>query len=307
MGGAILTGPIARAQVQTAGPRSSGEQVTDKPIANATVKDEAADLPGVLKPVVQPDGEPTLKDLIEQLAEQYRPYALSELHLLRAVCGLTNEQCKPIARAARRLLDETARADATITHDGQKKKIQGVPPKPEPARPTPASGWSRGLINIVKTRLTPEQSGHYQDEVRKRNDYRKEVGIRGLVARLDSLLILTADQRDRLCTSFAANWRDAWGTFAILDDSERFPKIPDRYITPLLSPAQRKAWDDIEKTEVGPSSDRVNLAAQLMSVVPSDFAADLGKLNNQQAIVPAPAAIPDAVIDRRSGDGEEWE
>ena len=36
-----------------------------------------------------------------------------------------------------------------------------------------------------------------------------------------------------------------------------------------------------------------------MSVVPPDFAAELGEINNQQAVVPGPAAIPEAVIDPR--------
>jgi hypothetical protein len=290
--GAILSGPVAPLQAQTSAAPSPREQANEVSVANHVVKEEAAQVVQFNVAAPQPGGEPTLKDLIEQTAEEYRPFVLSELHFLRAVCGLTKEQCKLVAREARALLDETARADGRFKHDKAKKGAPGGASLSEPDPSDPCGRLERGLTKIVQDRLTPLQSRRYQDELRKRTAHRKEAGVRGLVARLDGELMLTANQRDQISAALAANWSDAWGTFALLDHGEQFPRVPDRFITPFLSPAQKKAWDKMEKIEVGPASDRLNLATDVMSILTSDFAGELGEVNNQRANVPAPAPAP---------------
>jgi hypothetical protein len=289
--GAILSGPVAPLQAQTGAAPSPREQAKEVPVANQVVKEESA--PAVQFNVAAPQvaGEPTLKDLIEQTAEEYRPFVLSELHFLRTVCGLTKEQCKLIAREARALLDETARADGRFKHDKAKKGAPGGASLSVPDPSDPCGRLERGLMKIVQDRLTPLQSRRYQDELRKRTAHRTAAGIRGLVARLDGVLMLTADQRDQISAALAANWREAWGTFSLLDDGKQFPRVPDRFITPLFSPAQKKAWDKMEKLE-GPSSDRLSLATEVLSILTSDFAGELGEVNNQKANVPVAVPAP---------------
>jgi hypothetical protein len=290
--GAILLGSVALLQAQTRAAPLPHEQTNDEPVANQVVKEELA--PAVQFNVAAPQvaGEPTLKDLIEQTAEEYRPFVLSELHFLRTVCGLTKEQCKLVAREARGLLDETARADGRFKHDKARKGAPGGASLSVPVLSDPCGRLERGLTKIVQDRLTPLQSKHYEEELRKRTAHRKAAGVRGLVARLDGALMLTAGQRDQISANLAANWSEAWGTFALLDDGEQLPRVPDRFITPLLSPAQKKAWEKIEKIDVGPASDRLNLATQVMSIVTSDFAGELGEVNDQKANVPVAVPAP---------------
>jgi hypothetical protein len=290
--GAILSGPVAPLQAQTSAAPSPREQAKEIPVANQVVKEEAAQVVQFNLAVPQPPGEATLKDLIDQTAEEYRPFVLSELHFLRTVCGLTKEQCKLIAREARRLLDKTARADGRFKHDKTKKGALGGASLSEPDPSDPCGRLERGLMKIVQDRLTPLQAKHYEEELRKRKTHRKAAGVRGLVARLDGALMLTADQRDQISASLAANWSDAWGTLALLDDGEQFPRVPDRFITPLLRPAQKKVWEKLEKIEAGPASERLNLATQVMSSLTSDFAGELGEVNNQKANVPVPVPAP---------------
>ena len=283
--GAILLGPVALLQAQTSAAPSPREQ------AKEVVKEEAAQVVQFNVAAPQVAGEPTLKDLIEQTAEEYRPFVLSELHFLRTVCGLTKEQCKLVAREARGLLDETARADGRFKHDKARKGARGAATTSEPDPSDPCGRLERGLTKIAQDRLSPLQSRRYQDELRKRTAHRKEAGVRALVARLDGALMLTAKQRDQISAALVANWSEAWGTFSLMEEGEQFPRVPDRFITPLLSPAQKKAWDKMEKLE-GPSSDRLNLATQVMSILTSDFAGELGEVNNQRANVPPPVPAP---------------
>ena len=286
--GAILLGPVALLHAQTSTAPSPREQTNDEPVANQVVTQVPAEVAQFNGAAPLLAGEPTLKEFIEQTADEYRPFVLSELHFLRTVCGLTKEQCKLVAREARRLLDETASADGRFKHDKAKKEARSAATSSEPDLPDPCRRLERGLTKIVRDRLTPLQSRRYEEELRKRAAHRKEVGVRGLLARLDGVLMLTDGQRNQISAALAANWSDDWGTFALLDDGEQFPRVPDRFITPPLSPAQKKAWDKMEKIEVGPASNRLNLAAQMMSVLPSDFAGELGEDNNQKAGVPVP-------------------
>jgi hypothetical protein len=291
VGGAMLTYTIALAQVPTAGPPPSREHA----------KDEPAPRPVVIQPPEPAAGEPTMKDLVEQAAEEHRPYVLSELHFLRKVCGLTNEQCKPIVLEAKRLLEEVAKTEAIREHDLAKKGRERSKPASEPGLPDPRERIRRGLTNIVKTRLTTQQSGRYQAEISQRTADRKQAAIRHLVARLDRRLILTAGQRDQIISSLMTIWIDAWGVAEVpnvggIDDEdyedELFPPIPDRFIMPLLSRAQKKAWAALKKIRPGDDvRGRLDLSDE-MDAIRSDFADELGAANNQQGDRLEPPAIP---------------
>lgn len=290
--GALVLGAVDRAYAQTDASPPVRTTPNDEPAPLRVVEINAAQpVPIDVKVLVpQRGGEPTLKDVIEQTTNEYRPFVRSELQFLRAACGLTIEQCRPLAREARRLLDETARADGAAKFHESKRPV-GNPPQASGAElDDPCVRLERGLTKMAEVQLTSEQTTRYREEIARRNVYRKLAGVRNLVARLDRLLLLTTGQRDQISAAVSANWNDAWGAFALLENDE-MPKIPDRYVAPFLTQAQRTVWDKLEKTEVGMESNRLKLAAQMIEGV-WDFAIELGEADNQRAPAPVPAPAP---------------
>ena len=94
--------------------------------------------------------------------------------------------------------------------------------------------------------MPAEQATLYQEERAKRSASRKQLIVRNLVARLDHELVLSAEQRDQLSESLSSHWDDAWGQSLemFMYDYAVLPPIPDQYIAPYLSEAQKRIWRD---------------------------------------------------------------
>jgi hypothetical protein len=72
-----------------------------------------------------------------------------------------------------------------------------------------------------------------------------------LVAKVDRVLILTAEQRDQLTEVLQTNWNDAWNQLQMLMYGEQyFPLMPDAKILPLLTATQKAVWRGIPKGQV---------------------------------------------------------
>ena len=184
------------------------------------------------------------RQLTLQFTQQFRPIVKSEVHLIRSVCDLTHEQRAALARAGERLLED---AVAQLV-DQQLKMMQGQP------RPGGLSDPNKliqdGVAAAVAANLSPEQAARYRAEVEARAADRKQVALHNLLAKLDHDLLLSDGQRDRIRASLAANWQDAWAQtleMSVLYGDRFFPNIPDQYIVPSLSDAQRKIWQGTPK------------------------------------------------------------
>jgi hypothetical protein len=177
-----------------------------------------------------------LDPLIEQYRQQFRPALRAELHLVRAVCGLTDEQRKQLAHEGQGLLESTAKKFAEI----QLRMMKG-------RGANPAIDFREFLQQCVaalaKAHLSPEQSARYQAEVEARAENHKRVAVLNLVSKIDQDLILSAAQRDELCESLSSNWNNLWcQQLELLSYNQFFPDIPEDFIVPILNNTQRDLW-----------------------------------------------------------------
>jgi hypothetical protein len=170
----------------------------------------------------------------------YRSLFLAELRFIRVSSGVSEEQARRMAHAAQGPL----RAAVAEFVEKELKKPQA------PGFDSTAACRSvhDAASAVAKAHLSPEQWARYRDQVEKRTAHRKQVAMRGMLARLEQKLRLTAEQRDKLGESLSAHWDPGWDNAVVLiGTSTNLPDIPDPVILPFLTETQKAAWKAIEK------------------------------------------------------------
>ena len=200
----------------------------------------------------------------------------TELRYLTLSARPTLEQRRGIALEAGRALQEHARAQAgaNLGNGGvvaQKMvvEVQAGAPKPVMVQRAVAANArtdARRLIHdaveaAARARLAPEQFARYQEELDRKVRERREVVLVNIVAKLDGLLALGQDQRDKLQEALRTHWDDrnfpTVETIAMYE--QYYPTIQDVLILPILSDGQQKIWRNAQKINF--ASIRVNQQA----------------------------------------------
>ncbi len=239
-----LAPPAEKKQEEPARADAAKKQakVEAKPAARAKVAVKAVRLQparvvGVPAPAV-------LDAQAAQYVQQFRPMFRAEYYFIRNTCGLNADQRKQLAR-----MGETAvKAAARSFVEAQQKMMRGGW-RPGTEYPEPRKLIEQELAQVMSPLLSPDQKSRYKAELEKRAASHKQVVIDNLVAKLDSDLVLTADQRTRLVEALSANWKDAWcQSLEMLTNLDSFfPSIPDQVVAPILTDHQREVWRRIPR------------------------------------------------------------
>jgi len=179
-----------------------------------------------------------------QYVQQFRPMFRAEYYFIRNTCGLNADQRKQLARMGETAVKTAARsfveAQQTMMRGGWRQGTE---------YPEPRKLIEQELAQVMSPLLSPDQKSRYKAELEKRAASHKQVVIDNLVAKLDSDLVLTADQRTRLVEALSANWKDAWcQSLEMLTNLDSFfPSIPDQVVAPILTDNQREVWRRIPR------------------------------------------------------------
>jgi hypothetical protein len=176
----------------------------------------------------------------QQFGAQFRQLYRSELHFMRLVTQPTRHQYEAIAADGEAVLKATTRKFAEVM-------MRGVPSD----QSDPRAALADAVAKSVRTTLSPDQAARYQTELDQREAARKRAVLLNLVGMADSVLILTAEQRDQLYAILETNWHDSWNQAQWLTISgQYYPPMPDAKILPILTEAQRAVWRGIPKGNV---------------------------------------------------------
>jgi hypothetical protein len=188
---------------------------------------------------------PALQAFEKQFEPAFKRMYVTELHFLRVSSQTTRpqydkiaEECKPAVTAA---LKQFAK--------GLQQQNQGIMmdgPFVDPRRTI-----TDELVKSAKKHLSAAQVDNYKKELDQRLSARKHAMVLNLVLKMDQVLFLTPEQRDQLREVLASNWNNAWNHLQWLQmDGAYFPPMPDSKITPLLTQAQKKVWNGVQKEVV---------------------------------------------------------
>ena len=121
------------------------------------------------------------------------------------------------------------------------------------SQPFPPGIIRAGLLKSLEQTLTAEQLARYKAEAKARAEQRKRATILSAIARLDSALSLTKEQREKLDEAISTKWRDEWEQWLMVSryGDQYFPQVPQDVVIPHLDSEQRVVWNSLQKIGVG--------------------------------------------------------
>ena len=204
------------------------------------------------------DVEQAVRNMVLRLG----PILRVEMRYLTLAADPTPEQRREIAVEAGQTLKDYAR---TVSGGGQGNVAAPAPPGAANGVMVPAQqvmikrvattrGEPRKLIHdaieaAAKAKLSPEQFTRYQAELDRKTRDRREAVLVNIVAKLDQLLSLGEDQRDKLQDVLRSHWDDRnFPTVESITQYEQYyPVIQDPLILPILTDGQQKIWRNAQK------------------------------------------------------------
>lgn len=192
-----------------------------------------------IAPLLRAVAVPKIDDeTAQQLLLQYRPLLTAELELLRQTCDLAPEQRPKIKAAAE------ASVKQIVLHGGKVPEMNGFVDADAGSTLVRAS-----LRKALAEALSPEQAASYARRLEKRTVRRKRAAIQLTVARLDAVLYLTPEQRDKISNGLTGSWQESWeGWLSMMDmPGNCLPDAPDNCIVPHLSAEQAAVFGGMEK------------------------------------------------------------
>lgn len=177
----------------------------------------------------------------QHFAPQFRQLYRTELHFMRLVCQPTKQQYEKIAADGEAALKTTLRnvaLKARVLNEGRPAALEQFDPR---------MSIADALAGSVRATLSSEQAARYQTELDQRAVTRKRVVLLNLVAKVDKVLILTTEQRDKLGAILEDNWKDSWNQTVFMHGGHLFPRMPDMDIRLILTETQKNVWSGIQK------------------------------------------------------------
>jgi hypothetical protein len=190
----------------------------------------------------QPEGDPKAiqvwqrKQQIRQhagnLQAQIQPLLRGELELIRQTCGGLD------AAARRRVLSSGTVALAKAALDAANAQFgRGG------HQVVTGQVMSKSLATALEKEASAEEFAAYRAEQQQRSARRRQVARRVLVADIDRVLDLSAEQRSAIDAALESQWQEGWPTSSsVVADNQIAPDFAEGCILPSLSPRQRETW-----------------------------------------------------------------
>lgn len=232
--------------------------VEKKKTTTKTVTKEAVT---VLAAPLEPGGRGNANAMmVKQWTTQFRPILQVEYLFVRVVCDPTKEQRILIARAGLKALDESAKK--YVDWQQNRNRVVGGRLIERPAIPDTRHFIQDALAAAVKANLSASQAERYRVEIEARAAEQKRVALLNLVAKLDQVLVLSPEQRDKIKESLSAHWNEGWsqGFQNFNLDDQYLPMIPDPVISAHLNDEQKKVWNSTQKIMVNSNGMSVGMA-----------------------------------------------
>ena len=185
--------------------------------------------------------DPQMQQFIPHFTQQFRPILLAELNFIRQTCDLIPAQRPKIKAAGEEALAEAVKAMA------QQQVRQNGNTVPRDGRRTIRDA----LEKVLKETLTPEQMEKYTAEATRRTALRKRAAILNVVARLDTSMCLTKDQRQKITESISSSWQEKWEQWLMMSvyGDQYVPIVPDNLLVAHLNEDQKAVWNGLQKVD----------------------------------------------------------
>jgi hypothetical protein len=238
--------------------------------------------------------EQQLKNFEAQSDRQIRPVLKNELHFLRTLCHLNEDQVKQITPEGEKALKDTVEKYVAL----QRAMMTGGF-RQDMSYPDPRKVIQEGLLAAAKAHFSSDQAALYQAEIATRADERKQAVIDNMVSKLDVGLVLSADQRAKIAEELSSHWNNAWlqslESYQYAD--QYMPNLPDNLVSPHLNATQKIVWRGGQKLNywgaayVNPMVMELEEVIQIQPAAPARVFFQMA-VPAKEAAPAAPVAIP---------------
>lgn len=181
---------------------------------------------------------------IGQFQQQYRPMLWTELNFIRLNCDLAVEQRPQVKAAGDAALKEIVRKMA---------ERQVRPNRVGQTQAEPRKAIRKALLDALEHTLSADAMQKFQLELNQRTERRKQAAILTVLARMDTALLLTEEQRTAIEKSLTSAWQEDWEQWLFIHiyGDQYFPTVPDQHVVPHLNKDQKAVWNTLQKINFG--------------------------------------------------------
>jgi len=189
--------------------------------------------------------DPNLQGMMPQYKLQFKCQCDAELRLLHLICNLTRSEFAKIEK------DAMLTSHRALLHVCQKQAqmMNGLAGRnADQKHVSPNERMEKTLLQSVQRELGDERTKKYKAELDARRDFRKQGIVEMLTTSIDTLLILSEEQRPQVEKIFRDNWKPEWFNCAqYLTNSgiQYVSGIPKEDVRDLLTIEQKAVLDSI--------------------------------------------------------------
>jgi hypothetical protein len=188
-------------------------------------------------------------------AQQFMPHfqkiLKGELHFMRMVCECNRQQFEKVAAETEPALKEMTEKFGQRNQNGFIIVNAGLAGQEGDEQNDPQLQITKAMVKAVRKQLPTELADRYEKEINERMEASKQAVVLAYVAKMDKLLHLTAEQRDRVTKLLDKKWKYSASRARLLTmGGTYFPVMPDSDINELLSAPQKRVWAGIQRGNI---------------------------------------------------------
>jgi hypothetical protein len=233
---------------------------------------------------------PAAGPMEQQFRAQFEPLLKVELSFVNRVCKLSEDQRRNLINKSNAWLDTFI---ADYVKQGNQPQMVGPFFGGRQQMTDPRESLRAGVAKLVKAELPKEQAAMYAEESRKRAEFHKQAFVENLVTRIDSELILTPEQCEKITNSLSEHWDKKWyPQFEMfVNGMEIWPAVPDQWIRPHLTAVQQAAWGRLNKQNGNMFFGGFPVEGQVIEDIDLKEGQEKGNEKNAVGDVPAAAVL----------------
>ncbi|CAN5248860.1 hypothetical protein BH10PLA2_BH10PLA2_35410 [soil metagenome] len=188
----------------------------------------------------------------DQFLPHFQRIHKSELHFMRLVCQCDRQQFEKIKAETEPELKTMAQKFGQKNQNGFVMINAGLAGQESEDRNDANLLVSGAIAKSIRKNLPADMANRYDQEITDRLESSKQAVVLAFVAKMDKVLHLDGEQRDKITKLLNAKWKysESRSRLLTLGGGMYFPTMPDSEINAILTAPQKRVWSGIQRGNI---------------------------------------------------------
>jgi hypothetical protein len=188
--------------------------------------------------------------------DQFLPYFKrmhkSEMHFMRLVCQCDRQQFEKVKAETEPELKTLAQKFGQKNQNGFIMVNAGMAGQSSEDKNDPMLLISGAIAKSIRKNLPVDMANRYDQEIADRLESSKQAVALAFVAKMDKILHLDSEQRDKITKLLNAKWKysESRSRLLTLGGGMYFPTMPDSEINAILTAPQKRVWSGVQRGNI---------------------------------------------------------